>query len=81
MFLFSISFVLLSRSILLISVTVWSWAFMSSDSFFAWVCTGVRIALVWFSSQCLISFVENWVASVNAFHCKGIIMESLIYQF
>jgi hypothetical protein len=67
MFLFSISFELVSKSILLTSINAWTDVFISSRSFLAWACTGVRMELVWVSSQRFTSLEdENWrVVSVN----------------
>jgi hypothetical protein len=58
----------MSKSCLLFSLSAWTEKFMSSRSFLAWVCTGVRMELVWVSSQRFTSSDdENWrVASVNA---------------
>ena len=67
MFLRSISFELVSKSCLLISAMAWMELFMSSRSFLAWAWTGVRVLLVWVSSQRLASSEDvNWiVVSVN----------------
>ena len=47
---------------------------MSSRSFLAWACTGVRVALVWVSSQRFSSVEdENWiVVSVNDAHLLSV---------
>lgn len=67
MFLFSISFELVSKSILLTSITAWIDVFISSRSFLAWACTGVRMELVWVSSQRFTSLEDEKcrVVSVN----------------
>jgi hypothetical protein len=81
-FLLSISFALLSRSVLDVSESVSMDFCMSSTSFWALACTGLKIDEVSFSSQTLMFVGENLSGSDNGFFpLEDMHLEYLCFKF